>query len=104
MRAHGCAFDLDGTGRQAGETRFAAATWPDGADDGAVGKDTAYARGTVETGIGEQLVDDECSGLIRSKLLSNGRSSAQDARTHDGNAKQHRRLHIQREGEVSKIS
>src|ERR1700722_8430158 len=105
MRAHRGAFDLDRAGRQAGETKIAAAAGPDGSDDGTVGEDTAHAGSSVETGVCKQLADDERLGLLRSEFLGNGRGSTQNARTdNDGNARQHRQLHSRHESEVSKIS
>ena len=44
MRAHRAAVDPDGAGRQSGEAHLALAARPDGADDGAIGKDAARRR------------------------------------------------------------
>jgi hypothetical protein len=81
MRAHG-AVHLDRAGRQGGEAHIAPASRPDGADDRTIGKDAARARGAIKAGVSEQLADDECLSLLRSKFLGNGRDSAQHTRIH----------------------
>ena len=57
--AHGAALYVEGAGRQCREAYLAAAHRSDGADHGAVGKNSAHAGGAVETGVGEQFPDYE---------------------------------------------